>query len=221
MVVEASYVHVSDVDLVTNIKTNRNAVEVQAMTHALYMRYMNFIHKHWHALSRQLNDSYLVQDIKDDFYSESYVSFSKALAAVSLDKIKDEKWKFLGYLGFYLSNQRNAFAKRLIKKYNVETPIEIPVDGDHNRYLTDIVEHGTVSSAEDTFFKEEEQRRFWDGLAYYKGQVWSDIERRIFTLREQGKSIKSICTDLQISPGKCGKLLGRMGRQLKEHAGLN
>jgi hypothetical protein len=215
------YVSMSDAELVEGIKTSQDEDQVKDMTHVLYMRYMNFIHKHWHALSRQLNASYLVQDIKEDFYSESYVSFSKALAAINLEKIQNNKWKFLGYFGFYLSNQRNTFAKRIIRKYQEETPIEIPeASGERTIYLSDISEKGAVASAEDTFMKEEQRRGFWAGLTYCRDELWSDVERRIFDMREKGQSIKAICAELEMSPWKCNKILSRMKQQFKQVAEL-
>lgn len=219
--VKGAYVAMSDKDLVTMIKTSDGEDLIREVTHVLYVRYMNFIHKHWHALSRQLNTSYLVQDIKEDFYSESYVSFSKALAAVDITKIKNSSWKFLGYFGFYLSNQRNTFAKRIIKKYRAETPIEVPESsGERTIYLSDISEKGAVSSAEDTFMQENQRQRFWDGLSYCKDEIWTDTEKRIFEMREKGDSIKSICTELGMSPWKCNKILTRMKQQFEEAADI-
>lgn len=215
MVRGTSFSTMSDMDLVTGIKTNQDEAQVKDMVHVLYTRYMNFIHKHWHALSHQLNTSYLVQDIKEDFYSESYVSFSKALAAIDITKIKNSNWKFLGYFGYYLSNQRNTFAKKIIKKYKAETPIEIPeAEGERTIYLSDISEKGSVSSAEETFMQEHQRQQFWARLSYCKDELWSDVEKSIFEMREKGKSIKAICSELGMSPWKCNKILGRMKDQL-------
>jgi hypothetical protein len=216
MIRGTSFNAMTDMDLVIGIKTSQDKDQVKDMVHVLYTRYMNFIHKHWHALSRQLNTSHLVQDIKEDFYSESYVSFSKALAAVDLSKIQNDKWKFLGYFGFYLSNQRNTFAKRIIKKYQAETPIEVApnVDGDHTIYLSDISKKGSVSSAEETFMKEHQREQFWAGLNRCKDELWSEVEKTIFDMREKGKSIKAICSELGMSPWKCNKILNRMKEQL-------
>jgi len=213
----AAYSQMSDRDLVIAIKKeDPNSFQSQRMMQVLYMRYMNFIHKHWHALSRQLNASHLVQDAKDDFYSESYVSFTKALAAVDVNKIQNDKWKFLGYFGFYLSNQRNTFAKRIIKKYQEETPIEVSESsGERTVYLTDISEKGTVSSAEDSFLQDDQRRRFWAGLNRCKTEIWGEAERKIFDMREKGASIKSICTTLEMSPWKYNKILEQMKSQLE------
>ncbi len=212
-----AYMALSDVSLVTSIKTSSDESQVREMTHVLYTRYSNFVHKHWHSLSRQLNGSHQVQDVKDDFYSESYVSFSRALAAIDITKIKNNKWKFLGYFGFYLSNQRNTFAKKIIKKYQAETPIEIPeASGDRTIYLSDISEKGAVSSAEDAYMEEDQRKRFWQGLSYCKNKLWSDTEKQIFNMRENGKSIKVICETLSMSPWKCNKILTQMKEQFAE-----
>lgn len=212
------YTYMSDRQLVTEIKKGDQEEQIKEMMQVLYLRYMNFIHKHWHALSRQLNGSQLVQDVKDDFYSESYLSFTRALDAVDLAKIQNDNWKFLGYFGFYLSNQRNTFAKRLIQKYQEETAIELPEAFGENKtiYLSDISEKGTVSSAEDTFLQDDHRRRFWSGLDYCKTKLWTDIEVKIFNMREKGESIKTICNEVSISPWRYSKILTTMKNQLEK-----
>ncbi len=211
----STYAQMSDRQLVISIKKSLSQSHTQQLEHILYTRYKNFVHKHWHALTRQLNSSALVQDVKEDFYSESYVSFSRALAAIDITKIRDENWKFLGYLGFYLSNQRNTFAKKIIKKYQEETPIEVlEPTKDHSVYLSDVAEKGIVLSAEDEFLQNDQRRRFWLGLNYCKDRLWGGVENQIFNLREQGKSIKAICDTLDISPWKFNKLLNKMKNQL-------
>ena len=215
--VGSSYALLSDRQLVEDIKKDPESAQARDMMHVLYTRYMNFIHKHWHALSRQLNGSHLVQDIKDDFYSESYVSFTKALTAIDVGKIQNNSWKFLGYFGFYLSNQRNTFAKKIIKKYQEETPIEISEpSGERTVYLSDISEKGTVVSAEDAFLQDDQRRRFWGGLSRCKEELWGDVEKRIFDMREKGESIKTICTTLEMSPWKYNKILERMKQQFDQ-----
>lgn len=216
-----AYASLSDRQMVIAIKSAPGTKYAADLTYALYCRYSNFVHKHWHALSRALNASHLVQDVKDDFYSESYVSFTKALNAIDTSKIQNNNWKFLGYFGFYLSNQRKTFAKKIIQKYHTETPLEVPeasgTDGDKTVLLSDIVDAGTVSSAEDTFIEDDTRRRFWSGLSYCKEAVWGDVEKRIFAMREKGESIRTICGELGMSPWKYNKILGTMKQQL-EHA---
>jgi hypothetical protein len=215
------YASLSDRQMVIAIKSAPGTKYAADLTYALYCRYNNFVHKHWHALSRDLNASHLVQDVKDDFYSESYVSFTKALNAIDVSKILNNNWKFLGYFGFYLSNQRKTFAKKIIQKYHTETPLEVSEascsDGDRTVLLSDIVDAGTVSSAEETFIEDDTRRRFWSGLSYCKETVWGDIEKRIFTMREKGESIRTICGELDMSPWKYNKILDTMKQQL-EHA---
>jgi hypothetical protein len=215
----SAYATLSDRQIVTAIKSAPGTTYAADLTYALYCRYNNFVHKHWHALSRALNASHLVQDVKDDFYSESYVSFTKALNAIDITKIQNNNWKFLGYFGFYLSNQRKTFAKHIIQKYHVETPLEVPeasgTGGDKTVLLSDIVDAGTVSSAEDTFIEDDSRRRFWSGLSYCKEEVWGDIEKYIFEMREKGESIRTICGKLDMSPWKYNKILDSMKQQLE------
>jgi len=211
-----TYASLSDRQMVTAIKSAPGTKYSADLTYALYHRYINFVHKHWHALSKALNASHLVQDVKDDFYSESYVSFTKALNAVDINKIQNNNWKFLGYYGFYLSNQRKTFAKRIIQKYHTETPLEISEpDGSKTVLLSDIVDAGTVLSAEETVIEDDNRRRFWSGLSYCKKIVWGDVERRIFEMRERGESIRTICGELDMPPWKYNKILDTMKQQLE------
>lgn len=216
---ESMYSTLSDRQIVIAIKSDPNTPYTRDLTYELYQRYINFVHKHWYSLSKTLNSSYLVQDIKEDFYGESYVSFTKALAAINIDKIQDNNWKFLGYFGFYLSNQRKLFAKKIIQKYQAETSIEISETTnteDRPIFLSDVSEAGIVSSAEDTFIEDDKKRRFWSGLSYCKEKLWGDVEKRIFTMRESGKPIRRICEELDMSPWKYNKILDTMKNQLQQ-----
>ena len=216
----STYSAFSDRQIVTAIKTTPGTPYAQELTYELYQRYLNFVHKHWHALSRTLNASHLVLDIKDDFYSESYVSFTKALNATNITKIKNNNWKFLGYFGFYLSNQRKTFAKRLIQKYHMETPLEVSEvsdgAGEKTILLSDISLQGATASAEESFIEDDSRRRFWSGLSYCRESLWSSTEKHIFDMREKGESIRAICDKLQISPWKYNKILATMKDQLTQ-----
>jgi hypothetical protein len=115
--VQCTITQMSDRALVSYIKEsgveepNRNQAE-----YILYKRYENFLHKHWHSLSKQLYSSGgTLQGLRDDFYSETYFVFKRALKAVDLQKVRDDNWKFLGYFGFYLSNYRNKYAEKVLK----------------------------------------------------------------------------------------------------------
>lgn len=205
----------SDRNLVTTIKTTINREEEKEARYVLYRRYERFVHKHWHSLSSRMNRSAAVMELKNDFYAESYIVFEKALNATKLSKIRDDKWKFLGYYGFYLSTLKNNFAKGVVNKYHNETSIEIPVNAtDRNVVLSDLSEAGVVPSAEDEVLQKDEQRRFWKALAQCQSTIWDETKRVIWDRRAAGTSIKETCSELGISTWRFNKILTEMKTQL-------
>lgn len=205
----------SDRDLVSKIKSTIDREEEREARHVLYRRYERFVHKHWHSLNSRMNRSSAVMEQKNDFYAESYVVFEKALRAVNVSKIRDNKWKFLGYYGFYLSTLKNNFAKGIVNQYHNETAIEIPISStSKNMILSDMSEAGIVPSAEDVVIKQDQQRRFWSALTQCQSTIWDDTKRVIWNRRAAGVSIKETCEELNISTWRFNKILSEMKTQL-------
>jgi len=205
----------SDRALVTLIKTSENKEEERNARHVLYHRYERFVHKHWHSLNGRLNRSPIALELKNDFYAESYIVFEKALKATKLSKIRDDKWKFLGYYGFYLSTLKNNFVKRAVQKYHNETSIEAPVESASRPVLlSDMAEAGVIPSAEDQVIQKDQQRRFWKALTQCQSTVWDGTRRTIWERRAAGVSIKDTCEELGISAWRFNKILSEMKEQL-------
>jgi hypothetical protein len=169
-----------------------------------------------------MNASSSVIGLKEDFYSECYVTFSKALNAVSLAKIRDDKWKFVGYFGFYLSATKNSYARGIVKKFQHETPIEVssPSSGDKTVYLSDLSKQGIVKSAEDTVIEADEQERISKALARCQTRLWTEEQNRIFALRAKALSIKAVCAEMGISSWRYNKLLTEMKASLDKETEL-
>ena len=205
----------NDRDLVIRIKTTTNKDEEREARHVLYARYERFVHKHWHSLSSRMNRSTAVIEQRNDFYAESYIVFEKALRAVDISKIRDHKWKFLGYYGFYLSTLKNNFAKSVVSHYHNETSLEVPAEASSRCIiLSDTAEAGVVRSAEDEVVEKDERQRFWKALATCQATVWDDTSRTIWAKRAEGVSIKETCEELGISTWKFNKTLSEMKDQL-------
>ncbi len=210
----------SDRDLVFEIK---NGSESAQKKWVLFKRYERLIHKHWHRLRYALDNSGYVQDTKEDFYSEAFITFCATLDAINLDKVRDDKWKFLGYFRWYLSNQRNSAAKRIIRKHQKETPIEVAVENPksvrpRSVYITDSFDHLSAPSAEESFIMKEETDRFWSALKRCKSKIWSSQEVEIFNRRERGESLGVIGESLNISTPTLRKRLSAMLLTLKTEA---
>ena len=211
------YAALNDRELVTKIKSTSCKSAERDMRLVLYRRYDRFVHKHWHALSKDLNMSAAVQEVKDDFYNESYLVFDKALRAVSIAKIRNDEWKFLGYYGFYLTTLKNNYAKGVINKYNAETSLEVPGSNTSSRpvILSDLSEQGTVQSTEEEVIEKDHQTRFWKAVKSLKKELWDDQKIAIWDLRAKGESIKSVCDELNITTWIYNKLLKEMKEELE------
>lgn len=200
------------------VETIKNATideqEKRELKKELYHRYERFVHKHWHALTKQLNSSIYLTSLKKDFYNDSYITFANALEAVRPEKIENDKWKFLGYYGFYLSNQRNSYAKKIIQKHRTEVSTEVPIENGDSINLLDLSSKGTVESAEDSYFEKDYKERFWKALYFCRTQLWDKVSKELFDMRAEEKPIRVVCDSLNISSWKYGKLLTQMKTQL-------
>jgi len=203
----------SDRDLVISIKAETNGENRKKKMYELFTRYSKFVHKHWHWLTQSLGTTENVQITKEDFYGDSYLTMVKALDAVDVSKIKNDKWKFLGYYGFYLSNQRNSYAKKIIKKHAKEGPLDIVV-GKQTIIASDFSYNGTALSAEEVVVEQDYKHRFWSALKVCKTSLWSETENGIFDLRLKKMTVKDICTKLNISSWTYSKKLAVMKSQL-------
>ncbi len=101
----------------------------------LYFRYENLCYKHLHILERQVGYS---EELKDDFMGDTYEVFLKALKGVKITEIKNDKWLFLGWYGFFLKNLRIKYVKEIFKQRENETSL-FKSGGDGKEYLlTDV-----------------------------------------------------------------------------------
>lgn len=106
-----------------------------AAEYQLFSQYENLIHKHYHILRKQLKT---IPFDRDDFYSEAYISFRKALKAVDPVKIEaDDKWKFIGYFRFYLQGLRASIIREALKKTFKETPLYKTASDGEEYLITD------------------------------------------------------------------------------------
>ena len=101
----------------------------------LYFRYEKLCYKHLHILERQVGYS---EELRDDFMGDTYEVFLKALEGVKLTAIKNDKWLFLGWYGFFLKNLRIKYVKEIFKQRENETSL-YKSGGEGGEYLlTDI-----------------------------------------------------------------------------------
>ena len=153
----------------------------------LYFRYENLCYKHLHILERQLNHKL---DVKDDFMGDTYEVFLKALTAVKLKEIKNDKWLFLGWYGFYLKNLRIKYMDTIMKKSRHETSLHKPSHDGGEYIITDVA----------GVFTPDPYQEIVDRITYetiYKSL--SQRQKRISDYKERGFKNTEIAKMLDVS----------------------
>ncbi len=170
-----------DADLVRLAKTN------EKYRHQLYFRYEKLCYKHLHILERQLNYSV---SVKEDFMADTYEVFLNALSTVKLSQIKNDKWLFLGWFGFYLKNLRIKYMNDIIKKNSNETSL-VKLSRENKEYfITDVV--GLHAS---DVFNQIDERLTYEVIL----KQFTDRQRTISSLKEQGFKNSEIASQLKVS----------------------
>lgn len=172
-------------------------------THELYFRYKPFVHKHWSKLKQnfeKINNRTVLKNLqsyRDDFESESYEAFMKALDYLNVDKIENDKWKFLGVYGYYMNNLRRSFRRQALKK-NKEITTDVMINSEETHNLLDNEKYA-VPSAEDQFFKMSADER---ALYFEKNldEFLTQKEMDYVYLKRNGNSQSEIRLIMSITP---------------------
>jgi hypothetical protein len=173
----------------------------------LWNKYDKLVHKHWHVLRRQLNTSSIIMDYKDDFYSDAYIAFRKAVAAVDLKKINDDNWKLLGYFGWYLQTLRTNLVKSVIRKYDNEESLYISNPNQDHEILKTDLHYDTLSPdiADEIVACED---------IYTIRSRWDKPRQFVFDQRVQGVPKKDIAAALGVHPSMVSFYLRSMKKDL-------
>lgn len=161
----------------------------------LYFRYSPFVNKHWTQLKQNLekvNNAQVLHNlsnIKEDFVSDSFLAFDQALNYLNLNKIQNDKWKFLGVYGFYLSNLRRSYRRKALRLHK-EVQSDRESSSEEAYSLIDNEKFATPS-AEDTFFEDTEKAK-----AHYFEQnldeFLSQKELDLVYLKRNGNTVNDI-----------------------------
>ena len=201
-----------DYDLISLIKNPETSKD--DCDHAwkiLIKRYEPKIYKDWERLQRQLNNSVYVQNIKDEYFEEAMEAFYNAICKIDLSKVKNDKWKAIGYVDFYLKNVRTKLIKQVIKaqkikslneksiKINNETSSvsEMDVDVESIYYRDEGYKYDPlyIIELEDT---ERECEEVLSNLI----KNWDPSKREIFALLRSGIKRAEIARKLNINVSK-------------------
>lgn len=207
----------SDYELVAQIKATEGESQKIPLG-VLWLRYENQVHKQWAILRRQMNNSSLVLELRDDFYSEAYIAFHKAVTAVDLSKVKDEKWRFVGYFHFYLQNLRNDMIGKLLKQFKQETSLYVETsEGEVSREeLMPVTIPEQMQNNPETAMLESASKANVVAAVTRCMQTWDERRRAIFKLRQQGLAKGEVATRLGVHPATITYHLQVMQKDLEK-----
>lgn len=208
---------VTDQELVAGIQSTRGALQKQQLTE-LWKRYENQVHKHWAILRKQMNNSPMVLELHDDFYSEAYIALHKAVKAIKLDKIKDANWRFVGYFRWYLTNVRTELITKLRAQTSKETTFYVETsDGEIPRIeLSPGIEFKQHASNPEEALMESENQRNVNMAVESCMRTWDDRRRTIFKLRQQGIAKGDVANKLGVHPATITYHLQVMQKDLEK-----
>lgn len=208
----------SDKEIIAKIQSSKGRVSTNELKTTLWFRYENQVHKHWAILRRQLSNSSMILEMEHDFYSEAYVAFTKAIGAIDLKKIRDEKWRFVGYFKYYLTNVRTEFITKLVRQYHAERPFYVETeDGSIPRIelsVQDTYEH-TMYSPEQILERKLEEQRVSTAVHHCMAH-WDEKRRSIFKLRQQGLAKGEVAVKLKVHPATITYHLQAMKQDLQK-----
>lgn len=207
----------SDQELIAGIQASTGNLQKPMLT-ALWKRYENQVHKHWAVLRKQMNSSSLVMELHDDFYSEAYIAFAKAVEAVDLSKVKDDKWRFVGYFKYYLTNLRTDMINKLLKQCSKEKSFYVDTeDGEVPRADLLIQEQDAAigSEPERALLSRVEEEHVKTAVNHCMS-FWDERRRAIFRLRSQGLAKGEVAVRLGVHPATITYHLQVMQKDLEK-----
>jgi len=197
-------------------------VERKRLTEVLWMQYKLLVHKNWATLRKQMNNSSAVLDVEGDYYSEAYIAFTKALAAINIDKIRDDNWKFLGYYRWYLKNVRTAFISKIRRTANNEVALTKNRRGSDKDaiMLPDVASSDVALDMEmldplAMVVRRESEERCERAVDVCLAR-WDATRQSIFKMRQEGQSKGDIAKVLQVHPATITYYLNSMRRDMEQ-----
>ena len=217
-----------DREILTQLKDQdvSRATKLELKTE-LWGRYSRLVHKNWAILRKQMDNSSIILEQEDDYYSEAYIAFNKALDAIKLEKIRDDKWKFIGYYRLYLKNVRTAFISKTRQRVKHEVANEIPSRGGPE---SDVLTLTDIASAEaavltakldplNSLLQSEAENNCSRAVRLCM-EKWDPTRKKIFRLRESGSTKGDVAKALGVHPATITYYLKGMRADMEEALSL-
>lgn len=218
----------SELDVIRLIKDpNTPPKDYNTAAEFLVKKYSPMIHKHWWTLQRQMDNSDLVNSLKDEYYSEAYEALFVAIQKVDLSKIYDENFKLMQLASWYITNVRTKFIKETRKKAKIKTvssmkaaenEADLTVDPDVEVAYWE--SGGYKINLEYQVCEIQEGENICNKAIDACMQKWSAVEREIFKYLQKGTSKTKIANLLGLSPIKVYSYTTKMKQDMKVALGV-
>jgi len=191
-------------------------------THELFFRYRNFIYNHWSKLRKNLekinNKSYNnnLMTVKSDFENDAYLVFIDALNYTNIDEIKNDKWKFIGPYGWYMSNLRRTYRRKALSS-SKEMSSNVVI-GDSESNILDTARFASMS-AEEVFLHNEDEKK----IQYFMNNLdvfLTEDEFQLAKLKRAGKPIVEIKSRLNLTTSSYYKLTKNIEMKVKTYMAM-
>jgi hypothetical protein len=211
----------TDREILTTLKNPSATIdELRTAEEELWLRYKMMVNKNWNILANQLDHSAAVLDAEDDFRSEAFFAMKKAVAAINLDKIRDDNWKFLGYYRLYLKTVRGQFIKNIKRAHKQERSLYAPaLKGSGEILITDndqsLIEDSASMDPLQVALHNESETQVNAAIAACLVK-WDSKRKQIFEMRERGMSKGAIAKLYEVHPATITHYLNSMRMDLEQ-----
>lgn len=221
---ENDFKKMSELDIIRLIKNpSTDEFTFNKASEFLLKKYDRMFHKHWWTLQKQMNNSSLINSLKDEYYSLAYEAFFTVIQKIDLDRVYDEKFKLMQLLSWYLTNVRTRLIKETRRKGKMKAVNAMSMCGDEEDLTVDSdVEssywesEGYKTSPDYRLIEVEEKTREYNETLDKCYKKWNEREKCIFDLLKEGKGKVEIAKELGVSPYKVYSSFKKIKNDLKE-----
>ena len=215
------------VSIIKNSNPNKDSYEYNLAAKVLFERYEQQIHKNWWKLRAQMNGSQLVDSLKEEYYSEAQEAFWTAIQKINLDKVRDDNWKCVGWIDFYLRNVRTKLIKdtKQLSKSKSITSMKEDEGEDESLVVDPDVE---ISYWESEGFRNEPSYAYEiteannicaNAIAYCRDE-WDSYKNQVFDYLQAGKTRAEIARIMDENPMKIYQVTTSMKKDMKKALGV-